>query len=690
MLKYITFILISLFFVACGNEERQTALLEPTGEYLLVQKSSDYSLPVATNQKISLYFSADLLPSTVNQSNIYIEYIPIDPYGTAGEPYPIGTYLSDGVSSKNVIVTPYEYFEPNANYRVVITTGVEDVYGRSLAEEYIFTFQTQDNPIDTTPLTLRATKPASGATSVYVESEIVMDFNKNLSAEPTYSTNQYLSVVDGAGNTVEGKVEVFNSLMKFTPFSTLPADSNITVSVNQPIKDIYGNQFDAGYSWTFQTKSVANTPDTTLGYTLLNLITTNKTSYFIRTLEDDVNSSTFVVAREGAIDLYSVAYQVPKSIPTMAFLDSYTLSGQITSLETSAPYVIVGTLNSGIYILTDNSGSLVEVTHLDVGSSIYTYSFVPDRIYSMNPATGMQMYDFNATAQTATLFADVNSSVVGESIDAVDNYYGDRRVYVADYSGGVVTLENNASFVARADINGSVKELFTLPYTKIYTVSTSGVVNAVEYNGTLDATFRYDVPRTINETTLYTDYVYSSAYFATDSGFAIANSTGISYIVNKTREVASVSVVHPYDANSVDQTSALFVISLAKDGSLELFNESYDADAPLIEYTYPGDGDQNISLDIDITLFIADTYLDEATLSADKFVLLNSDTNTAVAFSFSSYKDSYSPGYFVNIIPDANLSSATQYNLSISSAIQDIFGRELNNGVDVNVSFTTE
>jgi len=703
MLKYFVFLLMGLLFVGCGDSAT-TSTQDTNSKFLGIQRSSSSSQPVSINQKIVLNFTANILQETVTSSHIYIEYVPpTDPnYDSDEPPYPIGTYLGTGTSAKNISITPYSYLYPNSTYRVIVTTGVKDIYGRTLAENYIYYFNTQDDALDLTEIEIRATKPDNNVTDVFVDSEIVIDFNKDISAEAEYTATEYFEVVDSDGEAIAGRTEVFNSLLKFIPASHLPYDKEITVKLKSDIYDVYRNYFSSGYTWSFKTRSEVNSPDSALGYKVLDKFDTYKASYFVRTLSNAKDDSLVAVARQGAIDLYNINYNFPKSIPSIDLNSTFALDSQIILLETYYPFVLVGTINDGMYLLAYVNGTLVEHTHVDQGSSIYgvhlgkpdNSPLIPDKIYTTNPNTGLNIYDYNSTTSELSLFTTVSDSVVGKSLDVIDYVDQDRKIYVADYNGSVVTLDENGTFLSKVDMNGSVKQLFTMPNTKVYTVSSAGIINGVEYNGTLANSFRYDIPSAVNDSTVYSKPFssYGTPYFATDRGFVIANDTNITHIVNSSVATASISIVNSFDIENVEAYNALFLVSLSKYGTLELFNAKYDDKAPKLdsENTYPNDGDQDVSASIDLKVAFDDLYLDESTLTKDKFTLFDVNSSSYVLFDFSTAQGESTSSTTAVLNPNEDLTQGHTYKIEIEANVLDMFGRKFNSGVDENISFTVE
>ena len=695
-MKYFTFLFISLFFISCTSDEMKENSSVVQTEFLGIKKGVSATLPVAANQKIALLFTADLVPETVNSSTVYMEYIPpADPvYGGSEEPYPVGVYLGID-SSQKVVVTPYEYFYDSATYRLTVTTGVKDVYGRSLSENYEYYFQTYSNESEPVTFSFEDTKPSDGDTDVFVGTEILMDFNSNLSAKPEYSSTEYLQVVDSQGIPIAGKIEVFNSLLKFIPSLPLPYDTDITVTLKSSINSIYGSYYGSGKTWSFKTKSEVNSPIAGLGYKLLDKMDTFKSSYFVRTLSNAADDSLIVVARQGGVDVYNVNYHIPKSIPNIELNSSFTLTSQITLLEAYYPFVTVGTLNDGMYLLEFKDGGLVEHSHVDYGSSIYgvhmglSSDYVPDRIYTANPKSGIKIYSYDNTTNEITFFKEVNSSIVGKSLDIIDYYDGqDRKIYVADYNGNVVTLDENGTFISRVDMNGSVKQLFTIPNTKVYAVTSSGIIRGVEYNGTVSPSFRYDIPTTVNDSTIYRKSFYTgNPYFATDKGFIVASDTGVDNIVNSSRVTASVAVVNYAQETSDGVLSGPpFLVSLSKSGTLELFNAEFDDVNPVISsFESPAAEDRELNIGFN------DVYLDHTTISKEDFELIDNNSSiNPIPFTLTNSSNPYLVDHYL-LQPDNNLTDGHTYTLTIKAIkIKDMIGNKFNGGVDYNTSFTAQ
>ncbi len=698
MIKYISLVIFTLLLFGCGNNDVVETTSVAKTKFLSIKKGISDTLLIAVNQKIVLTFTANLSQDTVNTSHIYLEYIPpVDPnYPDSSEPYPVGAYLEVDDKQK-VIITPYQYFDADATYRVTVTTDVKDIYDRSLSENYVHEFQTQSTSSEPITLKFEETKPLDGDADVFVETEILMDFNSNLSAEPEYSGNEYLEVVTSQGTPIAGKTEVFNSLLKFIPSTPLPYDTDITVTLKLGLYSISGSYYGSGKTWSFKTKSQTNSPISEPGYKVLNKMETFKSSYFVRTLSNAEDDSLIVVARQGGIDVYNVNYHIPKSIPNIELNSTFVLASQITLLEAYYPFVAVGTLNDGMYLLEFKNGNLVEHSHVDEGSSIYgvhmgrpnNTTYLPDRIYTTNPNLGLKIYNYDSATNAVTFFKEVNTSIVGTSLDVIDYIDQDRKIYVADYNGNVVTLDENGTFISKVDMNGSVKQLFTMPNTKVYTVASSGIIRGVNYDGTISASLRYDIPSTVNDVTVYTKDIYTgNPYFATDKGFIVASSTGVDNIVNSATVTASVSVVH-YDKYTSDGvlSGPPFLVSLSKSGALELFNAEFDDVNPALNPFYPPE-----TADAVVNVGFNDVYLDHKTIFASDFELRD-DTNSSLnplTFTLIHSSDPFlTDDYYLDL--DNNLIDDHNYTLTIkANNIKDMLGNPFNGGVDYNTSFTTQ
>jgi len=156
IMKVLSALLLTFIFIltGCGDSSSSSSNIGnvhvDTSKYLRVAKASANSVPVPVNKYILLVFSASIDESTVNVSSVYI---------ADENSVPVPSALT--VSKEKISIIPDEFFLPNKQYTVVVTTALEDIQGRSLENTFTYTFITASLP-DNIPPSLISVTPADG------------------------------------------------------------------------------------------------------------------------------------------------------------------------------------------------------------------------------------------------------------------------------------------------------------------------------------------------------------------------------------------------------------------------------------------------------------------------------------------------------------------------------------------------
>ncbi len=200
---------------------------------------------VPLNNKISAIFSGTMDPSTINSSTFILQQ---------GATAVAGTVTYSGVTA---IFTPTSNLAPNTIYTATITTGAKDPAGKTLANNYVWSFTTSST-IDVSRPTISFTSPANGTTSVAFNQKISVAFSESM--DPlTLTTASFL--LTGPGTTpVTGTVTSAGSTATFTPSANLAASTLYTATITTGAKNLAGNALASNYVFTFRTGA---TPDTT-------------------------------------------------------------------------------------------------------------------------------------------------------------------------------------------------------------------------------------------------------------------------------------------------------------------------------------------------------------------------------------------------------------------------------------------
>src|SRR5580765_638086 len=208
---------------------------------------ADAATGVALNSSVSASLSEAMTNATLTNTTFTLTQ-------TSGGAI-IGGRVS--ISGNTATFAPSVALAGDTNYTATITTGVQDAAGNALAANLAWTFTTAAAP-DTTPPTVSAMSPASGATGVALNSPVSATFSEPMTNSTL--TNASFTLAGSGGAAVSGMVTVSGNTATFTPTAPLAATTQHTATISTAAKDAAGNALAANFSSTFVT---AAAPDTT-------------------------------------------------------------------------------------------------------------------------------------------------------------------------------------------------------------------------------------------------------------------------------------------------------------------------------------------------------------------------------------------------------------------------------------------
>jgi len=126
-----------------------------------------------------------------------------------------------------------------------------------MPSDYTWHFITAAAP-DTTPPTVFARSPASGATDVALNASVSAVFSEAMT-NSTVNTASFFVRVTGGG-AVGGTVNVSGTTATFVPSANLLGSTQYTATITTTARDAAGNPLTSNFTWNFTT---AATPDTT-------------------------------------------------------------------------------------------------------------------------------------------------------------------------------------------------------------------------------------------------------------------------------------------------------------------------------------------------------------------------------------------------------------------------------------------
>ena len=210
---------------------------------------------VAVNQKIAVTFSEAMSPATITAANFMV---------TGPGTTPIAGAISYAALSNIATFAPSANLPGSTLITVTVTTGVRDLSGAAMANNFSCSFTTALAP-DTTPPTVLSTNPACGATAVAVNTVVTAVFSKAM--DPLTITGSTFTLA-GPGTTVVPGIVAYSGTgnsATFTPTSNLANNTLYTLTVTTGAKDLADNALAANFTCGFTTGSgPVDTPPTVI------------------------------------------------------------------------------------------------------------------------------------------------------------------------------------------------------------------------------------------------------------------------------------------------------------------------------------------------------------------------------------------------------------------------------------------
>jgi len=298
---------------------------------------------VAINQALSVTFSENMDPTSISVAEFTL---------MQGETPIAGTVLYAGV---NAMFTPNEMLEPSTEYLAQIGTGVADLAGNTMVEDYTWTFTTGTSA-DVVAPTVVSNTPAALAIDVPRNQRISVTFSEPMAPNTISAATLTLR----AGSTpVVATVTYTGITAVLAPWELLEANTEYTVTLSTVASDLAGNRIESAHEWRFSTGTESDTTPPTIVLTVPDdnedEVRLNQTvsAVFSEPLDPATVNATSMALMDGIIPVTGV---VTYANATATFTPNAQLA------ENTVYSVIIGT---GI---TDLAGNPLE--------DVYGWSFV--------------------------------------------------------------------------------------------------------------------------------------------------------------------------------------------------------------------------------------------------------------------------------------------------------------------------
>lgn len=248
-------VLLAVFLSACGGSSSSggdgtTTSVKVADLAVTSTAPADTAVAVGTNVKVVAVFNKDMEAATIDGSSFTLK--------GESEPAIVGTVSYDP-ATRTASLDPNSDLSASTSYTGTITTAVEDVSGKSLLEDHVWTFTTDAGPDNTAP-TVSSTNPQDAATGVVRNARVTVNFDEAVDPETITAANFSLTD-DDVGTAVASSLLFPNpTTVVLTPDANLAANTSHTLNLAGSITDIAGNSL-ASTSKSFTTGSeVSSSP----------------------------------------------------------------------------------------------------------------------------------------------------------------------------------------------------------------------------------------------------------------------------------------------------------------------------------------------------------------------------------------------------------------------------------------------
>jgi len=207
---------------------------------------ADIETNVFLNKIVSATFNMPMNNATINAATFTLKQ------GTTSVS---GNVSYNGTTAYFVPTVP---FTTNTEYTGTITTGVKNLQGTALSNNFVWKFTTGS----TTGPKVISTDPSNNSTNVALNKVITASFDMPM--DPLTLTNLTFTLKDG-NTSVLGAVSYLGTTATFIPNVDLLANTNYTATITTGAKNVAGISLANNYVWNFSTISTTTGTGINLG-----------------------------------------------------------------------------------------------------------------------------------------------------------------------------------------------------------------------------------------------------------------------------------------------------------------------------------------------------------------------------------------------------------------------------------------
>ncbi len=204
------------------------------------------SVGVCPNMIVTVTFSEGMNPSSIDGTTFTL---------TGPGSSPVAGQVTYNAASDTAIFTPSSSLALSTVYTATVTTAAQDMFGNTLAADFVWTFSTGANPCQPPAPPISVTPP-NGSAGVCPNIIVAATFPQAM--DPATINATTFTVTPGVTGTVTH--DSSNTIFTFTPSGNLALSTVYTVTITTGAKDEFGNALASNFVWTFTTGATSCPP----------------------------------------------------------------------------------------------------------------------------------------------------------------------------------------------------------------------------------------------------------------------------------------------------------------------------------------------------------------------------------------------------------------------------------------------
>mgnify|MGYP000477524092 CR=1 FL=1 len=616
---------------------------------------------IAVGTTISVTFSEPMDPTTINATTFNL--LDDDDNQINGTI----TY-----SDNTATFTPSADLSFDKTYTGSVTTGVQDLAGNNLQNNFSWTFSTAKDPDKSVP-EVTTTSPTNNQADVAIASNITVTFNEPMSTTTIDNTS---FLVSQDGTPVNGEISYSGTTATFNPNNNFAFDATITATITTAATDLAGNALGSDFSWSFTTEQESTPPvisNTSPANNATNVSAgTAITATFNEAMDaSTINGSGFMLNVGNTPVAGSVIYAEGSNTATFTPEGNLALGTTYTATITSDAQDLAGNAMESDFVWTFTTEQ----------------ESTPPEITTVTPADGADNVTVSSNI-TAEFNEDMNSDTINNASFTVTQN-GNPISGTVSYSGTTATFNPNNDFAFDAAITATITTVATdLAGNNLSnnvswsfnteqestppTITSTNPVNEaqnIQTNTSITANFSEPMdPGTINNTTFTlaqrgTPIAGNVTYSGTTALFTPNNNLAFASTFTATVTTGAQDVVGN---------------ALASDFSWT-FATAQEITAPQVTTVSPANGSSDIAVNTNITAGFSEP-MDQSSINETTFTVSQNGADVAGSINYS--------GTTATFNPTNNLGFGSLVTITITTGASDQAGNSMVS--DFVWTFTTE